>query len=54
MIHMDMNENETETNQDIFNKVIEECPDITYPSMMKDFGHYNHYDSKRNVIIEEG
>ena len=29
MIHMDMNENETETNQDIFNKVIEEYPDIT-------------------------
>ena len=39
MIHRDINENETETNWDTLDKIIEEFPDITSKAMMKDFGN---------------
>ena len=36
MIHLDIHENETETDQDTLDNLIEEFPDITSPDMMED------------------
>ena len=39
MIHMYMNENETKTDWDTLDKLLQECPDITSPAMVEDFGN---------------
>ena len=39
MIQRDMNENETETNNYILDKVTEERPDITSPAMVEYSGN---------------
>ena len=50
MIHRDMNENETETNRDAFEKVIQQWTDSTCPAMMEDCGNEELDDGNKNDL----
>ena len=54
MIHRDMNENETETNWGILDKVIQEWPDSTYPAMIEDCLNDKNLDDRNNHVMHEG
>ena len=47
MIHRDKNENETETNWDTLDRLIEEFPYITYPAIIEDSGNEELDDIKK-------
>ena len=53
MIHSHMNLNETETNRDNFDVVIDELPDETYPAMIEDYVNDELDDMNQNYLSEK-
>ena len=53
MIHSHMNLNETETNRDTFDVVIDELPDETYPAMIEDYVNDELDDMNQNYLSEK-
>ena len=52
MIHRYITENENEHNQDILEKLIEECPEDTSPVKMEEGVNDEVYDENRRNLIE--
>ena len=53
MIHSHMNLNETETNRDNFDVVIDELPDDTYPAMIEDYVNDELDDMNQNDLSDK-
>ena len=54
MIHMDINVNETETNRNTLDELIEKFPDITSPDMMEICWNWKLDYSNKNNMNEGG
>ena len=52
-IHSHMNLNETETNRDNFDVVIDELPDDTYPAMIEDYVNDELDDMNQNDLSDK-